>query len=98
MFPGRAHRLRMATEPQRRGSPLSPIDRARLVSAIHAYGLRVVVAACATRRTTLASALGGLNVLEGTHALVQRGLERLDREAVRQKQAERLARESGGQP
>lgn len=83
--------------PQRhRGSPLAPDDRARLAQAVHDRGQRVVLAAACTGRHALAAAMAGLPIMEGTRALVLRGLARLDAEAVREAQAARLAGESGG--
>ena len=54
--------------------------RSRLAEAVAAFGEEYVRAACGVSRNAFARALGGLPVLAGTVALVERGLGRLDAE------------------
>ncbi len=85
------------TTVQRRGSPISPIDRARLATAIRVHGLPLVLSAAGgISRGGLTAALAGLPVLAGTHLAVKHALDALAAQAEREQQAADLARDSGG--
>ncbi|MGC4116145.1 MAG: hypothetical protein QM765_16505 [Myxococcales bacterium] len=64
--------------PRPRGHRLPTPVRTRLAQAVDAFGEDFVRAACGVSRIALARALGGLPVLAGTIALVERGLGRLE--------------------
>ena len=82
--------------PGAQGVVLSADGRARLAALIAARGERVVAVAVRVGRPALGRVLAGLPVRLGTIALVEQGIAKLEADGDCVANAERLARDTGG--